>query len=576
MENLKLAEIGRELPIFFVSLLVIYGKLHYNEERLQIKESSLFWTMINEGMISMSDSKKQSQDRQAVKNQKKLDASLKTLSAKQRREAAQERKEKRKTQLYIGAAAVVAVLIAALLFWDGGTIQKTATAVTVGSKKYSAVDVDYYYYSQYNNMISYASYYGLDPDVSLKEQEAYDGTTWYDYLCNGAKASLTNVSMLAQEAEAAGYEISEAGQANIDDAMAQLEEVTEQYGVSPDYYLKQMFGRYMTKGRYKKILTEYYYAYDYEDYKTESFEVTDDAINDYYQENKDTMDTYDLKAWYIDASVPAEQDEDGNDVEPTEEQIEAAVKGAKANAEDLEKAMKAGDAKAEEAAAKKADAADRSAAAGSAVNSYTYGEWAMSADRKAGDITVVESSAGSDEDKTIQGYYVVRFNGRKRDDYHPVNVRNILIYADEEETEDEDAEITYDYGAAKTAAEDVFVKFQGTDGTEDDFAALTEENSDDASTNMNGGINKSVNHGEFDDAVDQWIFDASRKAGDVEIIKDETNHGYQIVYFVGEDELTAWQQTAKSAIQSADYDEWFNDTLEKYEAETTFMYRFVG
>lgn len=524
----------------------------------------------------MSDSKKQPQNRQAAKDQKKLDASIKTLSAKQRREAAQERKEKRRTQLYLGTAIVVAVLIAALLFWDNGIIQRNATALTVGSRKYSAADVDYYYYSQYNNMMAYGSYYGIDTSVSLKEQEAYEGTTWYDYLRDGAKASLTNVSMLAQEGEAAGYEISEAGQANIDEAMEDLNGVVEEYGVSVSSYLSQMFGRFMTKGRYEKVIREYFYAYDYENAKTDSFEVTDDQINTYYEENKDTLDTYDLKAYYIDATVDTKTDEDGNEIETTDEEVEAAVKAAKSAAAELEKAMKKNDAKAEEAAAEAANATDRSISAGASLKSFTYGEWAMDAARKAGDVTTVESTAGSDEDKVVQGYYVVRFNERKRDDYHPVTIRNIFVAADENETEDEDAEITYDYAAAKTAAEDVFVKFQGTEGTEDDFAALTEENSADSGSNMNGGLYESVTHGQFDEAVEAWMFDAARKPGDVEVLKDESSSGYQIVYFVGTDELFAWQQTAKSTLQSADYDEWFTGIQDNYEAVPTFMYRFVG
>lgn len=532
----------------------------------------------------MSDSKKQPKaaetaakaDRKAAKKKKKLDASLKNLSAKQRREALQERKEKHRTHIYIGIGVVVVILVAALLFWDGGTIQKHAAAMTVGEKSYSAVDLDYYYYSQYNNVYSYASYYGLDTSVSLKEQEAYDGTSWYEYLRNAAKTSLTGVSMLAQEAEAAGYEISEDGQANIDEAMDSLDEACETYGVTANYYLSQMFGRYMTKSRYEKILTEYYYAYDYEDYKTNSFEVTDDEINDYYSENKDTLDTYDIDAYYIDATVDTQYDDDGNEMEATEEDTQAAVDAAKEYADQLEAAVKSSDEDKIAKLVEASEATDRSASEGSSVNSFTYADWVMSGDRKAGDVTTIASTTGSDEDEEIQGYYVVRFNGRARDDYYPVNIRNILVYADEADSEDEDAEITYDYGAAKTTIDEIAADWQSSGGSEEDFAALTEENSSDSSSNGNGGLYESVTHGQFDDAVNEWIFDKDRKAGDYEIIKDETNTGYQLIYFVGTDDLYAWQETAKSSLQSTAYDDWYNDTIENYEAKTTFMYRFVG
>lgn len=535
----------------------------------------------------MSDSNKQSKyDRQQEKKKKKLDASLKNLSARQRREAMQEQKEARRTRLYLAVAAVVVVLIAALLIWDNGVFQRNLTAVTVGEKSYSAADVDYYYYSQYNSAMTYASLYGIDTSVSLKEQEAYEGTSWYDYFMEAAKTSLTTVSMLAQEAEAEGYEISDEVQANVDDAMADIDEACEEYGVSASYYLHQMFGRYMNKARYKQILTEYYYAYDYEEHKTESFDISDEEIEDYYTENKDTLDTYDIDAYYISATPDTQYDEDGNEVDATEEDITAAATAAKENADALEAAMKSGDEAEVTALVESAAATDRAVSEGSSVSNYTYGTWVMDGERKAGDTTVLEdSTTGDDDETTINGYYVVRFNSRAREDYHPVSFRNILVQADEVEVEvdagSSDEETAghvheYDYETAKTTIDGIEQTWKDNGGTEDAFAELTQENSADASSNYNGGLYENVLHGEFDDAVNEWLFDESRKAGDTTIVQDETNEGYQFLYFVGTNDIAAWQQAAKSALQADAYDEWYNDTIENYEAKTNFMYRYVG
>lgn len=536
-----------------------------------------------EGMIQkMSDSNKQSKyDRQQAKKKKKLDASLKNLSARQRREAMQEQKEARRTHLYLAVAAVVAVLIVALLIWDNGIFQRRLTAVTVGNKSYSVADVDYYYYSQYNSAMTYSSIYGIDTSVSLKEQEAYEGTSWYDYFMEAAKSSLTTVSMLAQEAEAADYTISEEGQANIDEAMNGIDEACKEYGVSTGYYLHQMFGRYMNKAKYKQIMTEYFYAYDYEAYKTESFEISDEEIDDYYAENKDTLDTYDIDAYYISATPETQYDEDGNEIDATEEEITAAATDAKKSAKALQAALKADDEAKITAQVESSGATDRSVSEGSSVSNYTYGTWVVDSERKAGDTTVIEDSTTDDDEKTtINGYYVVRFNSRAREDYYPVSFRNILVQADEVEAEaDSSAAATtteYDYDAAKTKIEGVEQTWKDNGGTEDAFAELTEENSADASSNYNGGLYEDVLHDQFDEAVNEWLFDESRKAGDTTIVQDETNKGYQFLYFVGTNDIAAWQQTAKSALQSDAYDKWFSDTIENYEAETSFMYRYVG
>lgn len=114
-------------------------------------------------------------------DQKKGEDALKGLSMKERKKALEEKKEKRRTKLYIAIGVVVAILVAALLFFDGGTLQRSMTAMTVGDKTYSAAEVDYYFYSSYNSASTYAKYYGLDTSKSLKDQEIYEGTTWYDY-----------------------------------------------------------------------------------------------------------------------------------------------------------------------------------------------------------------------------------------------------------------------------------------------------------------------------------------------------------------------------------------------------------
>ncbi|MCD7829912.1 MAG: hypothetical protein LUG58_05685, partial [Clostridiales bacterium] len=246
----------------------------------------------------MSDNKKK---RKSAED-RKLEASLKNLSGGQRTQAEAKKKEQRRWKLYGALAIVVALLVAALLFWDSGFIQKRSTALTVGEKSYTSVDVSYYYYLQYNSISTYASYYGLDTSVSLKKQEAYEGKTWYAYIRDYAESTLTSVSILVQEGEAAGYELSEDGQADIDEALADMEETCDDYDITTSYYLKQMYGRYMTLDRFKELLNEYYYALDYQEYKTSTFEVTEDEMTEYYEENKDTLDTYDYLCYYIDAT----------------------------------------------------------------------------------------------------------------------------------------------------------------------------------------------------------------------------------------------------------------------------------
>ncbi|MCD8190922.1 MAG: hypothetical protein LUD78_12045 [Clostridiales bacterium] len=566
----------------------------------------------------MSDNKKQ---RKSAAD-RKLEASLKNLSGGQRSQAEAQKKEQHRWKLYGALAIVIAVLVAALLFWDSGFIQKRTTALTIGEKSYTSVDVSYYYYLQYNSISTYASYYGLDTSTSLKKQEAYEGKTWYAYIRDYAESTLTSVSILAQEGEAAGYEISEDGQADIDEALADMEETCDDYGITVSYYLKQMYGRYMTLDRYKTLLNEYYYAVDYQEYKTSSFEVTEDEMEEYYEENKDTLDTYDYACYYIDAEPETQYDDDGDEIEATDEEIEEAAAAAKALAEELQQALEDGDEDAVASVVTESDATDYSDTSPSSFSSYTFGDWLVDEDRAAGDSTIIEDTTetevevetddadsadsstdpadsstdpadvstdpadGSSADSstetttvtvtTIEGYYVVYFSDRYRDDYYAANVRNILIEADEDEEDEDSEETTYLYDDALATAEELQQTWLDNGGTEDDFIDLVADNSADTGTNEDGGLNSTVYKGVLDATLEEWVLDESRASGDYTILKDETNIGYQLLYFVGFDDLYYWQTIAQSSLQSDAFDDWYDEVEENYEVTTTWFYNQVG
>lgn len=563
---------------------------------------------------------------------KKLNESLKNLSARQRSEALAAQKEQRKWKLYGVLTVIVILLIAALLFWDHGFIQQRATALTIGEKNYTAADLDYYYYSQYNMMYSYASYYGIDTSVSLKEQEAYDGTTWYDYLMNSATSSLTEVSILAQEGEKAGYTISDEGQQSIDDVMSNLEDTAKENNVSKAYYLHRMYGRYMTEKRFKQIVTEYYYAYDYQTAKTDGFEISDDDINTYYDENKDTLDTYEFVCYGVDATPDAKQDEDGNDIALTAADYAEAEQVASDNAEKLKAALESGETDtAARLAENMTNVTDYSSTTPDSFGSYTFGEWLQDSSRKANDVTTLtdtttvslssdsddpadggdssaessavdsadsssaDSSAASDdsteEQEVTSTIYVVQFLKRYRDDYYAGTLRSILVSAEQ----DEDG--NYDYDSAKTAADGLLATFEANGGTEDAFIALGSDDEEDAeeadstdTADASGSaasdaeeapsytvnLYESEKKGAMSTALDDWLYGSDHQTGDTAVLKDEDSLGYDVVYFVGYDHIYQWQSTAKSALQSDAYDDWYSEVSEDYESTQTWFYSQVG
>ena len=270
---------------------------------------------------------------------KREDQELKGLSMKERKKVLEARKEKRRRKWYIAIAIVVAVLIAGLLFFDSGVLQRRMTALKVGEKTYSAAELDYYYYSSYNGVSSYASYYGLDTSKSLKEQEIYSGTTWYDYFRDNAKNTLTNVAVLIQEAEKAGYSLSEEGRQTVEDNLQELKDTCKENGYSVAYYLNATYGEYMNYATYEKVITDNQLAQEYETKMKESFEQSDKDVDAYYKEHSAELDTFTYQAYLVPVSTEAGTDAEGNTEEPTEEETKAAKAEAKKGAKALETAL---------------------------------------------------------------------------------------------------------------------------------------------------------------------------------------------------------------------------------------------
>ena len=86
---------------------------------------------------------------------------------------AKEAAERKKNKLLYGGIAVLFVIVAAVvLLYNSGIFQRSATALTVDGKNFTAAQVDYYYYTALNSVSNsqYSTYMGLSTSTSLKEQ----------------------------------------------------------------------------------------------------------------------------------------------------------------------------------------------------------------------------------------------------------------------------------------------------------------------------------------------------------------------------------------------------------------------
>ncbi|MBO4854679.1 MAG: peptidylprolyl isomerase [Oscillospiraceae bacterium] len=496
------------------------------------------------------------------------------------REAEDRRAQRRANRLYGGIAAAFVVLAIGLILWNSNIFQRTATALTVDGVKYTAAEVDYYYYSTYSSLVnsSYASWMELSRSTDLNSNlndmakmilQVEEDTTWDAYFKDSAKKNLIQLTKLKAAAKADGFAFTDEMQSDMDETLASLNEYASEYGYSPEAYLKLIYGNNMTLSCFKKMLKDSLLVSHYQDDYAQKLTYTDEELADYYAEHSND---YDLAAYdYITfrGTASSTTDEDGNTVEPTEEESAAALEAAKTAANEALERYRAGESL-EEIADDYEIASYSSLDAGSYSDS-ALGNWVFDSARKADDNAVVEGDSY---------YYVAVFHSRAREEYNTVDVRHILFTVDssalDSESDTYEEELAKLDDAAKSKAEETLQQWKDGDATEESFAALANELSDDTGSNTNGGLYEQIYRNQMVTEFNDWIFDESRQSGDTGIVYNSGAYtGYHIIYFVGEND-PYWMVQVRSDRKEADYTAWLDGLVENAVVTEGSGMEYVG
>ncbi|MGM9619779.1 MAG: peptidylprolyl isomerase [Oscillospiraceae bacterium] len=478
--------------------------------------------------------------------------------------AEEERKAAKRSNLLYGSIAVLFVVVAVfVIVWNSGVIQRNATAVTIDGEKYTAAEMSYFYHDSYNQwyqqMGSYASYFGLDTSAPLDSQiySEETGETWADYFCAQGVENMKWTIAAYNEAMANGYEWSDEDEQSVADTKAMLQSYAEANGVSYKTFLKYYYGNLITEGVYEKFLRMQIVADNYASEIYNGFSYDESELAQYYEENKLDFDVADYELVTVDGSV-ATTDEDGNEVEVTDEMSAEAMDKARADAESILAAYQEGgdlETLAEDAESYSATYSNKT---GASYSSSDILDWVFDDAREDGDTTIIEG------DSSVS---VVVFHSRGRQNYNTVDVRHILVRVDssslDSESETYDADLQALKDEAKAEADSILQQWESGEKTEASFAALADELSDDSAE---GGLYTQVAKGDMVTEFNDWIFAEGRKSGDVEVIYAEQT-GYHVMYFVGEN-TPYWQVQVEDTLRNDAYSAWSAALVENMTAET--------
>ena len=501
-----------------------------------------------------------------------------------------EQKEAKKLKLYTTAFVVMVAIVLVIAIAVGitqtiansGMRERNTVAVTIGEHQISNAELSYYYIDSVNNFYSqygsYAAMFGIDTTKALDEQYYNEdaGETWADYFIKSAKDSALSVYALNDAATAAGHTLTEEEQGIIDSNIATMEMYGVMYGYQKgEEYLKAMYGRGASKESYRKYMEmsaladSYYAAYG------ESLSY-DDADYRAAEEGKyNNYSAFDYSYYYLAANKFLQggtEAEDGTKTYSDEEKA-ASVAAAEEAANSLT-GEEITDLDAFNAAIANLSINAETEASATVCEAYPYSavseiirEWVTAEDRVAGEMEVIPSTttstdADGNETTTTNGYYVVRFENCNDNNITLKNVRHMLVMFEGGTTDETTGTTTYsdeEKAAAKAEAEELLAAWKNGEATEESFAAMANEKSDDGD-GTTGGLYENVYPGQMVTNFNDWCFAEGRTAGETDII--ETEYGYHVMYFVGDSDITYRDFQIKSELQGNDMNTWFTGLRE--------------
>lgn len=490
------------------------------------------------------------------------------------------------------AVIVLGVVAFSLNYY--GALQRVIKLGSVGSEQSVTIaEYEYYYMRAYNQVRYQAQYYQYyyqtsnGYDLSLTPEEQTQTTkdskgneiTWAEKLQKDTIELIQLHKAYYNEALKKGLKLTKADEAYIDKQIEDLRDEAKSAGSSSssdsenkvtyslNAYLRKVYGGSINERFLRKQLKIQVLAQKYLTERTAEIAKTYDQkdIDAEYKKDTATYDFVTFRAYTFKTTELTKEDNETDDaLKARQTKANAEVKK---NANDFYNAVTNEATFAAKAKELNKDTADYnvdeetkySMLKSTAQQSFSEdaAKWLFDSSTKEG-----SKKLFSDEEN---GKYIVVLAVKKPHQEQTVTARHILFLTTDQSTGSDLSE--EEIAKKKTEAEDVLKKFNEGDKSEDSFAALANEYNEDTGSTSNGGLYEHIYPGQMVTEFNDWVFDANRKAGDVEMVK--TQYGYHIIYFVAKDGTDYYDSAIRSSKASGDIE---TETKELQDGDTYKAY----
>lgn len=467
--------------------------------------------------------------------------------------------KKKKTKITIITSVICTVLVAAFIVIvaiiavgrANGSYLRSKTVMSTENFSISGTTFNYFLNYEYQNFVNTEANnlagYGLDVTMPLRDQETTDGKNWFDYMVGRTQSNLEEILRLCEKAKAEGMELSADELKQKDEYVKTLEEDAKKSDVTVDEYITTLYGEGIKIDDILEGLELSMLATKYYDQNFEQKTYTEDAINAYFNENKNTF----LLVDYIYYTFTATQSNGLNKQEADNSLADAKAKANKliaAKNPDEFKSILTQIIKDEGGSANDVEdtLANIEAKACTYDKDFPISQWSFGEGVKLYDTKIYENG------NRIGAYMITKLP--YRDEKKTATVRHILVAVNEDVT---DAE-------AKKTAEDILDKYNKGNKSGEAFGELATKYTNDTASAATGGLYESFPQGQMVKEFDDWSFDSARKHGDTAIIK--TSHGYHVMYFESKG-LQAWQNSVIAAMKDSAYNKLFEELEKTYKVE---------